>query len=239
MPAFPSRLDLEQAMIEDEQTISQNNKYLNKVLLIDLENCPTQIKYLQEDLEEFAQVVICYAHTGAKIPLDWLLPLSLTVISDRLKIFKMAKTGKNSADFGICFFAGVLMEQLNEETYFTIVSNDTDLDHVIDLLKSQGRSAERVGTKKEENNIHAMSTQTVAEVAALASPIKIYCAYLITYSKNRPAKRDTLLNSIKNKFKETPESAAEVFRLLTAQGAITISEKKVSYNEKKIKELAK
>lgn len=226
-------------MLEADQTISQDNNDLNRVLLIDLENCPAQIKYLQEDLEEFAQVVICYAHTGAKIPLDWLLPLSLTVKSDRLKIFKMAKTGKNSADFGICFFAGVLMEQLNKETHFTIVSNDTDLDHVVDLLKSQGRSAERVGTQKEESNIPAISKQTLVEADSLASPIKIYCMHLVTYSKNRPARRDTLLNSIKNKFKETPESAAEVFRLLTVQGAVTILEKKVSYNDKKIKELAK
>lgn len=33
-----------------------------KVLLIDLENCPSQIRQLQEDLSTFHQVVICYAN---------------------------------------------------------------------------------------------------------------------------------------------------------------------------------
>ena len=50
----------------------------------------------------------------------------------------MTSGGKNSADFGICFFAGVLMQQLPKETHFVIISNDTDLDHVVNLLKGQG-----------------------------------------------------------------------------------------------------
>ena len=45
-------------------------------------------------------------------------------------------------------------------------------------------------------------------------------------------------NSIKSKFKESPGAAAEVFRLLTTQGAVTVSGNKISYNDKKIKELA-
>jgi hypothetical protein len=148
----------------------------------------------------------------------------------------MTSGGKNAADFGICFFAGVLMQQLHKETHFVIISNDTDLDHVVNLLKGQGRSAERIGNKEEKEATKA--TKTTVEAAVSISPIKIYCMHLVTYSKNRPAKKDTLLNSIKNKFKDSPEAAIEVFRLLTTQGAITVSENKVSYNDKKIKELA-
>lgn len=225
-------------MIEVEQAINNHSDQANKVLLIDLENCPTQLEYLQKDLEQFTQVVICYAKTGAKIPLDWLLPLSSTINSGKLKIFKMTSSGKNSADFGICFFAGVLMEQLHKETHFTIVSNDTDLDHVIDLLKSQGRSADRQGVKKEENKISTASTKIEDELATLVSPIKIYCMHLVTYSKNRPARKDTLINSIKNKFKSDPSEAARVFQSLTTRGAINVVDKKVSYNDQKIKELA-
>jgi len=225
-------------MIENNQNARQNNDEVGKVLLIDLENCPDQIFQLQEKLEQFSQVVVCYAQTGAKIPLDWLIPLSVAVSSSKLKIFKMTHAGKNAADFGICFFAGALMQQLDRETHFVIISNDTDLDHVVSLLKGQGRSAERVSTQKEENKTTTTATKTTVEATVLVSPIKIYCMHLVTYSKNRPAKKDTLLNSIKNKFKDAPESAAEVFRLLTTQGAVTVSENKVSYNDKKIKELA-
>ncbi len=222
-------------MIEDNQIATQNNNEVDRVLLIDLENCPNQIHQLQKNLEEFSQVIICYAQSGAKIPLDWLMPLSATVNANKLKIFKMTNGGKNAADFGICFFAGALMQQLQQETHFLIVSNDTDLDHVVNLLKSQGRSAERVGTKKEEKQ--SIPTTTTTTTISL-SPLKTYCMHLVTYSKNRPAKKDTLLNSIKNKFKDAPETAADVFRLLTTQNAVVVSENKVSYNDKKIKEFA-
>lgn len=214
-------------MMED----SQSGHDVSTVLLIDLENCPNQIHQLKKNLEQFSQVVICYAQSGAKIPLDWLIPLSATISANKLKIFKMESSGKNAADFGICFFAGAIMQQSKKETNFIIISNDTDLDHVVSLLKSQGYAAERVGTKKEEKPAIATPDNPL-------SPIKSYCTHLITYSKNRPAKKDTLINSIKNKFKDSPDVAAEVFKLLTTQNAIVISENKVSYNDKKIKELA-
>jgi hypothetical protein len=131
---------------------------------------------------------------------------------------------------------------LPKETHFVIISNDTDLDHVVNLLKGQGRSAERIGNKKEEKEI-ANATKTAeatktADATVSISPIKIYCMYLLSYSKNRPAKKDTLLNSIKNKFKDSPDAAAAVFKLLTTQGAVTILANNVSYSDKKIKELA-
>lgn len=222
-------------MTEDNRSTNHDDE-IGKILLLDLENCPDQIHQLQTNLEQFSQVVICYAQTGAKIPLDWLIPLSTTVSSNKLKIFKMASGGKNAADFGICFFAGSLMQQLHKETHFVIFSNDTDLDHVVNLLKSQGRSAERIGSQKSDKK--TPETTVSAKAIVSAPPIKVYCMHLITYRKNRPAKKDTLLNSIKNKFKDAPESATEVFKLLTAQGAITISDNKVTYNDKKIKELA-
>jgi len=225
-------------MSEENHNINQNEEEIGRVLLIDLENCPDQISQLQEKLEQFSQVVICYAQTGAKIPLDWLIPLSGTVSSNKLKIFKMPNGGKNAADFGICFFAGVLMQQLHKQTHFVIISNDTDLDHVVNLLKGHGRSAERISTKKEENKT-TTATKTTVESPALVSAIKAYCTQLVTYSQNRPASIETLMNNIRTKFKDSPQSAADIFSLLTTQGAITISGNKVSYNDHKIKELLK
>ncbi|MBW4460077.1 MAG: hypothetical protein KME47_07560, partial [Nodosilinea sp. WJT8-NPBG4] len=62
------------------------------------------------------------------------------------------------------------------------------------------------------------------------------------YSSNSPTLLEcpiyAFICNIKNEFKESPKSAAEVFRLLTAQGAVTLVENKVSYNDKKIQELA-
>ena len=106
-----------------------------------------------ENLEKYSHIVVCYAQSGAKIPLDWVIPLTTTVNDDRLKIVKMPNSGKNAADFGITFWAGVFMAQLPLETHFDIVSNDTDLDYVVSLLKSQERSAERIGSKKDNPEV--------------------------------------------------------------------------------------
>jgi hypothetical protein len=200
-----------------------------KVLLIDLENCPNQLHNLPADLANYTQVVICYAQSAAKIPLNWLNPLSTAISADRLKIQKMERTGKNSADFGICFLAGALMQQLPKETHFVIVSNDTDLGHVVHLLKTHGRSSERIGTSHKEKE------PTEPAPSPLVSASAQYCANLINHSKNRPAKTSTLLNSIKNKY---PSSADLIYKELIAKGAIKVVNTKVVYDDKKIKEIA-
>ena len=106
------------------------------------------------------------------------------------------------------------------------------------IAGSQGCSAERISTKKEENKTSTV-TKTIVESTDFVSPIKTYCTYLVTYSQNRPAKKDTLINSIRSKFKESPQTAVEVLKLLTTRGAISISDNKVSYNDHKINELLK
>jgi len=160
------------------------------------------------------------------------MPLSTTISQDKLKIFKMTNTGKNSADFGICFFAGALMQQFQKKACFVIISNDTDLDHVVNLLISQGCTAERVGFKKEKE---VESIGTNQELSA----IQLYCIHLVSYSKHRPSKKVTLLNSIKSKLKNYPELAEDIFESLIQTKALMIVENKVLYNDSKINEIAK
>jgi hypothetical protein len=209
----------------DEDQKQDDDKFApdqNTVLLIDIENCPTQIKQLQTDLISFSQVFICYAQNNCpKIPLDWLNTLAKAINENRLKIIKMKIATKNSADFGICFFSGMLMERLPRNTKFIIVSNDSDLDHTIELLKSQGRSAERIGIEKKNNN----SLSNINE-----DPLKTYCKYLVTL-KGKPAKKETLMNSIKSKFKGMPQIAENVFQELINQSIVNIMENgNVTYN---------
>lgn len=204
-----------------------------RVLLIDLENCPSQIQHLNDNLSHYTQVVICYAHTNAKIPLDWLMPLSTTIGNNRLKIFKMSSKGKNSADFGISFHAGVLMSQLPDNSEFFIMSDDTDLDHVVNLLKGQGRKAQRIGVRGDEKATCQDNPRQVAE-----PEINSYCAHLVTYIKNRPAKKATLVNSIASKLQILPEAAESVLDGLVKAGALTINNEKPVYDDEKIRFLA-
>ena len=212
-------------------TSADESEQMLRVLLIDLENCPKQVHRLMENLECYSQVVVCYAQSNAKIPLDWIVPLTATVNDNRLQIVKMPNGGKNSADFGITFWAGVLMAQLPENTHFDVVSDDADLDHVVSLLVSQQRSAQRIGVKKIEN------------ISALApkqrrAAMQEYCSHLVKHNKSRPVKKETLLNSIRTKFKNNEVDSEELFDALNRQGAIAVKENKISYNQQKIEELA-
>lgn len=198
-----------------------------KVLLVDLENCPSQIKHLQGDMEVFARVVICYANGAPRIPLDWLVPLAKAVNADRLRVVKMENPGKNAADFGICFFAGMLMQDLPADTHFVIVSNDADLDHAVSLLISQGRTAERVGklaepAEEKGNGIAAHET---------SNPVGVYCAHLLAHPKTRPAKEATLRSSIKAKLGGDEKMAEEVLKSLLSFAAVKIEQGGVTYND--------
>ena len=203
-----------------------------RVLLIDLENCPNQVQQLMENLEKYSHVVVCYAQSGAKIPLDWVIPLTTTVNDDRLKIVKMPNSGKNSADFGITFWAGILMAQLPLQAHFDIVSNDTDLDHVVSLLISQQRSAQRIGTKKENPVVVTVAKETETEIQKY---LLQYCLHLKNH--NKPAKKETLLNGIRSTFKANinPE---ELFEELSKQGVITVKDNRITYNLQKITKFA-
>ncbi|SMF95281.1 hypothetical protein SAMN02949497_2640 [Methylomagnum ishizawai] len=207
---------------------------VQKVLLVDLENCPGQIKQLQGDMEAFSRVVICYANGVPRIPLDWLVPLAKAVNADRLRVVKMQNGGKNAADFGISFFAGMLMQELPADTHFVIVSNDTDLDHAVNLLISQGRTAERVGkavepTEEKEQGIAAHET---------SNPIGVYCAHLLAHPKTRPAKETTLRSSIKAKFGGDEKMADEVLKSLLSFAAVKIEQGGLTYNDMTLQALS-
>lgn len=215
-------------------------KILPKVLLIDLENCPSQINELLEHLVDYSQVVICYAQSGAKIPIDWILPLTKFVNADHLKIIKMPNVKKNAADFGITFWAGILMAQLPKKTHFDIASNDTDLDFVVELLIAEKRSAKRIGRAvvvKEDVAIVEQSKVVAEKLESIKSSppitqLQIYCTHLAQYP-NKPAKQTTLLNSIKSKFQDKIVPS-ELLAELVKQKVITVTNEKISYNLQKI-----
>lgn len=189
-------------------------------------------------LENYVRIVICYAQSGAKFPIDWLMPLTSAVSSDKFKLIKMPNGWKNATDFGITFWAGVLMSEL-PDSGFTIVSKDSDLDHVVNILINQNRFAERVGLKINNNQI---PSKAASELAAHDRQIQENCLHLVNHNKNRPAKKETLINNIKSKFKDnTAIIPDEVFNRLIKTGAVILKESgnKVGYNDQKIISLSK
>jgi hypothetical protein len=202
-----------------------------KVLLIDLENCLTQIQQLQVDLEHFAQIVICYAHSQAKIPLSWLNELAAAIAQNKLRIIQMAQGGKNSADFGLAFFAGALMQELPIQTDFIIVSNDKDLDHIVHLLKSQKRTAQRIGTIAEE------PPKSTVPTPAKKEDVHLICEALIKHHNNRPSTSEALKNSMRSRLAQDAGAAQAVYSILVNKNVITVREGKITYNETPLKNL--
>ena len=214
-----------------------------KVMLIDLENCPKQLQNLPADINHYQRVVICHAHAQAKIPLGWISLLAEAVVEKRLSILKMEKGGKNAADFGICFLAGALMQELPDNTHFVIVSNDTDLDHAVNLLQGHQRSAERIGLVGPAESGNQQATQAAVSVPETDEQrIADFCVFLQTQGRSqaRPAKPSTLQNSIKSRYRL--EQQAEVVRLykeMISSGVFCIVNKQIQYSESRINILAR
>ncbi len=201
-----------------------------RALLIDLDNCPNQIDELPQALAGFAQAIACYGGAEPKVHLS-LVPLLAPAINDgKLKIIKMEKRGKNAADFGLAFWAGRLTAEMPEETEFLILSQDTDLDHVVSLLRSLGRKVERIDGKTSQVEIRNTPGPAASRSAAVQKTISDfvneYGAKYLQTGKPRPAKKTTLLNSIKSAFKNNggfkPE---EIMQELLKRGILAIDGK--------------
>ncbi|WP_006786362.1 PIN domain-containing protein [Thiorhodospira sibirica] len=206
-----------------------------RVLLVDLENCPTQFTQLAQRFDDFTKILICYANPSVKLPIDLLIPLSKAIAEHRLTLHKMEAIGKNAADFGITFLAGMLAMQLPPDTEFWILSNDKDLDHVITLLGQHQRQAQRISNLERETPF----TPSNQEPSTDPDPLIVYCQHLSNYSKNRPAKEQTLRNSIKAKLPKQSDAVHQaLLQKLQTVGAIHIKDQKVSYCETKIRTIA-
>lgn len=219
-----------------EQHLSQN------ILLIDLENCPNHIQELQDSLRDYDKVIICYASTGAKIPLDWLMPLHETINAGHLQIHKMDRIGKNAADFGIFFFAGMLAQQLETTANFTIISDDSDLDHLVSLLEGLGHSVTRKGKEKIQSSPQQTTTESTSVtqiIRDVASGVRLYCEHLERYSGNRPASQATLKNSIRARMGQNMAMTEAVLEQLIKLKVLSLNGSKVAYHSTKISQLAK
>lgn len=159
------------------------------ILFIDIENCPSKINELITEFKTYHKIVICYASTCVKIPLDWLSSLSEFVIQGRLEIVKMSEIAKNSADFGITFMLGCYFEQYDR---FEIYSNDKDFDAIINLVnRSSDKKAKRVGTSQRSPQDLLFDT-LLFKMCEILHKIE---------ERSRPVKLEGLRNSIRSQLK--------------------------------------
>lgn len=145
----------------------------------------------------------------------------------------MEKKGKNAADFGLCFWAGRLSVQMPVGTEFTILSKDTDLDHVVNLLAKFDYKAERVGMVSENETSEVLQQKTTKlEIVTVADQ---YYQKTLS-SRNRPATEDKLLNSIRSFCrKKCPGKEKAIFDILRERGYFDVLiSGKIQYNVREI-----
>jgi hypothetical protein len=160
-----------------------------RVLLIDLDNCPKEMDKLPRELPKFSRIIACYGAVEPRLTLTLVRALASAIHEGRLEFVGMQMKGKNAADFGLAFFAGRLMAEMPPETEFVILSGDRGLDHVVNLLRRENRVAKRVGT----------GTEVPATSAAEA--VEEYYLERLRTQIHRPKRRKTLLSSIRSFFK--------------------------------------
>jgi len=216
-----------------DMELSPHPTVVMRALLIDLDNCPRQIERLPETLSEYVRVIACYGGAEPKVPLG-MVPLLATAIHEgRLAIIGMQKKGKNAADFGLAFWAGRLVAEMPPDTEFLILSQDTDLDHVVYMLQGANRRVERLDGKVHRTK-RLSSDSPKPQVETDGDAVTEYCTVYLQPARSRPVRKVTLSNSIRafcknHKKNITPE---DILHGLVARGVVVIDDKgRVTYPE--------
>ena len=145
------------------------------------------------------------------------------------------------------FHAGLLVNQLPTNTEFTILSDDTDLDHAVHLLHGKGRKASRLSGKdqpvKAEPKPRAKSTTPKAKAQAKESSasgksrindaaVELSKHFRKLDGKKKPKSKDSLLNFIASHFKgdkKLADSSEAILNAMVKEGLIKMDSNKVKY----------
>lgn len=122
------------------------------ILVLDVENAPKASKEaLMTHLssKDCAHIIMAYAKTNLNFNIDEVSLIAKALQSGRVIFYKMKSCGKNAADFGLTFFAGQLSGKYKpHEVQFRVLSNDHDLDYMVQILSSSGYKVERINTQR-------------------------------------------------------------------------------------------
>lgn len=200
---------------------------MKKILLLDIENLPKTENELLKFLSQYQHVFLVYAKAPTGFSLDSVVKLSPYIASGKLKILKMPKIGKNAADFGLAFVAGQLSIQFKaNEVCFCVMSNDHSMEYVVDLLKIAKFHAEVISNKPLlQQNVAQKLKQEVNITAYMVE----YCFKITTTKFSKPARVETLLNSLKSNFKIENELCRLIVDELKNLKLIKIEQTKVQY----------
>ena len=209
---------------------------MKKILLLDIENLHKTENELLKYLTQYHYVYLVYAKSPSGFSLDGVVKFAPHIISGKLKVLKMPKIGKNAADFGITFIAGQLSTQFKSgEVIFDVMSNDHSMEYVVDLFKVANFEAKIIS---EKPLIAAHVDQQIKSEINIQKFIEDYCINLNRDNFSKPAKVETLVNSIRVNLKVKEEVAKLIVDELIKAKVVKILNMKVQYSSSQITKIA-
>jgi len=143
---------------------------------------------------------------------------------DDARIIKMSSSGRNSLDFHMSYYVGMLSTQ-QPDGYFHLIAKDTGMDSLIEHLKGRGISVARWPDVFDIPIVKAPAH--VPEDDKLSRIME----YLLCRGKQRPAKMKTWLGSVSALF-QPKLNAAECMQLieqLKGNGVLEVIGTKLTY----------
>ena len=207
-------------------------------ILIDFENVQPAADDLKLIREENYLVRVFHGSHQSRFDKD--MVKALQPLGERAAYIECERKGKNALDFRIAFFLGGIakeFESVKAKPAIVVISKDTDLDTLLEHVRSLGFDTKRAMTVRD-----AMSSgKTVSPVPAkapkpakqtpLSDSLQTLLAYLVDHPKNRPAKIATLKNHLNNIFGGaiSDQEKDTLIAELVSTGFAAVTAKKIEY----------
>lgn len=172
------------------------------------------------------EVFVFVGSNQSKLSFD--LASAMQELGNSGKYIKIEGSGKNSLDFHISYYIGVLAKE-NPEAYFHIITKDKGFDPLISHLKKHKIKIQRESDLAEIPVLRISSSKSDKEqIDAIVKNLK-------GRGQSRPRKVKTLANTIKSLFTEklTEKQLQSIITELQNSGYITIDNNNISYHLKK------
>jgi polyhydroxyalkanoate synthesis regulator phasin len=205
---------------------------MKKILLLDIENLHKTESEILKYLTQYQYIYLVYAKSPVGFSLDGVVKLAPFIMSGKLKTLKMPKVGKEAADFGITFIAGQLSTQFKTgEVTFDVMSNDHSMEYVVDLFKIAKFEAKIIS---EKPLVAPHVAQQIKLEIDIQKFIQEYCLNLNRENFTKPAKVETLINSIRVNLKVEEDIAKLLVDELIKAKIIKINNIKIQYSSSAI-----
>ncbi len=207
-------------------------------ILIDFENVQPAADDLKLIRGENHRVRVFHGSHQSKFDKD--MVKALQPLGERADYIECERKGKNALDFRIAFFLGGIakeFESVKAKPAIIVISKDTDLDTLLEHMRSLGFDAKRSTTVHNAMSSGNAENPAPAKVlkASKQTPIseslQTLLTYLVDHPKNRPAKIETLKNHLLNIFNGaiTDQEKDALVSELVSKGFATVTGKKIDY----------